>query len=209
MNLIFYFLAIILSQTVSLADIWNLPSPLSDSNVNIRFEVDSTWHLIKGKTKNVQGKAWLSDPKDFKSINIDISIPVNSFDTNDESRDEEMREIMHSEKFPLVQFQMHSPVDIYNPKEVAASQEPLSFPCQGNLSISGVTKLVPLIATISKAENDYIISGSTTIKWSDFSIEDPSILIAKLHPDVLINFSLSLPQQKTQATNEGNNHAAG
>jgi hypothetical protein len=45
---------------------------------------------------------------------------------------------------------------------------------------------------ITKQEAEYQIKAVTTIKWQDFNIEDPSILIAKLDQLVKIKVLITL-----------------
>lgn len=193
---------IFLFQSIVFAETWNLPSDINDTNTKVNFEVDSTWHFIEGDTKKVSGKIWLEDPRDYSSVRASINLPVAEFNTDGESRDERMREVMHAESYPEVSYSISKLNGLCDPKGL---KEGLScdFITEGSLMISGVTKPVSFPSKVTREQNAYTISGSTTIQWADFNIEDPSILVAKLDPDAKIKFSITIPDAQT-SKEEGN-----
>lgn len=178
------------------ADYWNLPQDVTPANASIKFEVDSTWHLIEGKAKNFSGKFWLADQKDPQSVKGNIRLPVSGLDTDSESRDEEMRTVMNEALHPYVEFTF---LELEAP-----GCDPLTLseasPCRarssGDLKINGVTKRVTLETSIARRDLSYQVSGTTVIRWADFKVEDPSILIAKLHDEVKIQITVSLAHEK-------------
>ena len=56
-----------------------------------------------------------------------------------------------------------------------------------------VSKEVDLPVEIIKERDFYIIKGALPIQWADYNIEDPSILIAKLDPIVIISYQTKVP----------------
>ena len=173
-----------------------MPISLNAQNTEISFLLDTTWHTVHGKIKTIQGEASLRDPKDFKSVTINASFSVSDFDTDNEDRDEEMRACMQSDRFPLVSFELTTAENLCNPSSVTP-ETPCSFMGKGSITIRDVTKAIDLPAQV-KVQDDqtYIVEGDTTIEWPDFGVEDPSILIAKVHSKVSIHFSLTLSNQK-------------
>jgi len=173
------------------ADTWNLPATLGPSDITISFEVDSTWHTVHGKTTSTQGKAWLSNPKDFKSVQADISVPVLTFETANSRRDKRLREVMAADEFSNVKFKLSKATGICSPDKVV-TEIPCAFKIFGDLTIRGKTKSIESKANIEKINNDFIISGSFLTDWADYGVEDPSILIAKLEPTVSITYKIIL-----------------
>ena len=53
---------------------WNLPVELTDKNTTVKFEVDSTWHMVHGTTAHISGNAKLLKPEDPSSVNVNLSI---------------------------------------------------------------------------------------------------------------------------------------
>lgn len=170
---------------------WNLPCALNDSNSKITFEVDSTWHMVHGKTNGLRGKAWLLDPNDPKSIRAELSLPVASFDTDSKSRNERLQEVMASEHFPEVKFNLTSVTDICDPDSLADhGQCPAHL--VGDLIIRDHSKPVDVLATVTKTGDAFSIDGKLPFQWEEFGVEDPSILVARVDKTVEASFRLNL-----------------
>ena len=169
---------------------WNLPIELNDSNTNVKFEVDSTLHLISGISKHISGKAWLKDDKKPSSIKAEISFPIKFFNTGNESRDSKMRKVMNAARYPNVKFSIQSTSDICLPSSLENKR------CEakliGNLSIRGISKQISIPILIKKSLKGYDVHGKTSFKWADFGIEDPSTFLAKLYEDVTVSFKCTL-----------------
>jgi polyisoprenoid-binding protein YceI len=176
-----------LTPLTSRAETWQLPTELNDSNTSITFEVDSTFHTVHGSTKNISGSAKLLDKKDPLSIRVDITVPVSPFNTSSESRDERLREVMAADSFPVITFTATRLSSNCTPDKVTTTQ-----PCKGEMSglltIRDVAKPVQLPTEISRTEESYTIKGQLPLTWSEYHVEDPSILIARLDPTVTISY---------------------
>ena len=173
-------------------DVWFLPTELSDQNTKVRFEVDSTWHLVEGSTKDLKGKAKLTNLNDPQSVQIEISLPVDQFDTDNSSRDKKLKEVMHAAEYPLVQFKGNGLRNGCTPQAVIKTGTCDDI-MAGQLMISGKMKVVDLPILISYSEgNEFHVSGKLPIKWAEYGVEDPSILIARVKPIVTIFFDLTL-----------------
>ena len=119
-------------------------------------------------------------------------MPVAAFDTDNESRDEKLKTVMHTERIPNVIFEfLRSTPTLCDPKTLVNSQS-CTFEVSGDLTINGVTRKVIVPSEVTSIHSSYKISGTTSIRWTDFDVGDPSILIAKLYDDVKINFSVKL-----------------
>lgn len=176
---------------------WYLPLEINDLNTQVRFEVDSTWHLVKGSTGNVSGEAHLADENDPRSISASLSIPVASFDTDNSSRDEELRGVMFAEKYPAVVFSATKLKGDCTPALVLRDGK-----CEdsliGELQIAAKKESIELPITILRTEGDrFRVEGKFPLRWADYGVEDPSIFIARLKPVVTIFFSVDLaPSQQ-------------
>lgn len=171
---------------------WDLPQPISDSNTKITFEVDSTWHLIKGETAGIAGRVWLANPRDELSIRARFDLPVARFDTDGEMRDERMREVMDSEHAPYVSLSLDSLRPSCDPASFSASQScPVELAVK--LTIRGTERPMTLHGTLQKHGSDVVLAGESRFSWLDFGVEDPSILVAKLDPEVAVTYSVTIP----------------
>jgi hypothetical protein len=175
---------------------WHLPVHISDSLVSVSFEVDSTWHLIKGTTAGVTGDVWLADPNDSHSVRARIIFPIVKFQTGDESRDIRMREVLHADRFPAVTLSILDIGKGCNPL-LLNENTPCHTILNAELQISGNLGRTTIPATVTSTPTDYSISGQTSLRWREYGVEDPSILVAHLDPTVSVHFAIKLPAEKT------------
>ena len=182
-------IGVIFFSSIVQADSWNLPSGLDDQNTTISFEVDTTWHTVNGTTKGITGKAHLNDHNDPNSVNAEIVLPIAKFDTDSESRDEELRESMHAEVHPDVRFDVTSLKGSCTPL-IVTEENPCKTIVVGTLLINGLSDQLEIPALIEKVVDDYKITGKITFNWLKFGIDDPSILVAKVDPEVTVSFTL-------------------
>lgn len=177
---------------------FDLPQDISEINTQVNFEVDSTWHLVKGKIKQIKGKVWLENQQDYLSVKADIIFPVASFDTDNSMRDSKMREILGETKFPEAKFQLNSlKTDCI--LENLKDQQECSGKISGVLTIRGKSLLVEFPANASLSNNNYEIKGSLTLLWRDYGIEDPSIpIVATLDDEVKVNFKTKIKKAESQ-----------
>lgn len=177
------------------AESWALPAEVNDTNTTVSFEVDSTFHKVVGTTSGLSGSIVQSDPHDPLSIHVDMSIPVSSFDTDWDARDEKLAAVMGATLFREVRFsstKLHEnchPIRLRSAGHCAGTLE-------GTLTIRDVSKQVALPIEIVRHGEKDIISGRLTIDWAEYHVEDPSILIAKLDPSVTILYSTQIPLRK-------------
>ncbi|MFN8392352.1 MAG: YceI family protein [Bdellovibrionota bacterium] len=177
--------ALLCSSSAAFAADWGLPLELSDKNTKIRFEIDSTWHRVRGTTTGITGKIVLADPADPSTVRGEVHAPVARFDTDNSSRDKTMREVMAAETYPDVKFAL-SGIEIgCTPSSLAAGQA-CSATLRGDLTIRGQTKPWEIPATLSLLGNRYELRGTGRLRWSDFGVEDPSIFVARLSKDVTV-----------------------
>jgi polyisoprenoid-binding protein YceI len=179
----------------AIADTWNLPTPLNDSNTKVSFVVDSTWHTINGTTKNVNGSIALKDKNDPLSIMVDLKIQVKTFDTDWDSRDGELQECMASETYPVVSFTSQRLSETCKPTLIDVTGK-CAGTLTGILTMRDVSKEVALPVSITKGQDSYLISGALPVPWAEYNIEDPSILIAKLDPMVTISYETRVPLKR-------------
>lgn len=179
------------------AEAWNLPLTLDDNNTHISFEVDSTWHLIHGKTSGVKGNVLAKDPGDPKSIHGEIRVPVVSFDTDSPRRDTRLREVMGADTFSEVVYKLSSVETNCSPNSTEGlapenpgpenHEEECALSLHGTLTIRDKTLPWDIHASLLTDSGGFTLKGKGTVRWADFGVDDPSIFIAKLRPDVLIS----------------------
>ena len=173
---------------------YQLPIEINDHNATIRFEVDTTWHMVHGTTSKITGKVWQTDSKDPASISAAVRVPVSAFDTQSNSRDEKLREIMSAETFSDVVLAVES----LGKECVTANVFPCTSNAEATITIRDVSKKLSLPLTITRQDATFKVTGSTSLQWADFGIEDPSIfLVAKVQPTVAISYELTIPARQS------------
>jgi polyisoprenoid-binding protein YceI len=171
---------------------WRLPLEISDATATVSFEVDSTWHLVKGTTSLIRGRVWLADPVDFLSLRANVILPVDQFATDWESRDEKMKKVMHSIEHPEVTFQLHGVTD--ETTRCPVEDRECVYTGSGSLTISGHTENVKFPVRVRPNTDAYEVNIELDLRWGDFGVEDPSILLATLDPVVRVLARLTVPK---------------
>ncbi|MCB0339139.1 MAG: YceI family protein, partial [Bdellovibrionales bacterium] len=170
---------------------WYLPSGLTDSNTTVEFNVDSTWHMVEGKTAGVEGSAKLADNSDPRTLVVEVKLPVAKFDTDSSKRDREMRDVMAEKEFPFVSFESTSPLAQCVPAIVLRDGSCEDI-LKGVLQIRDVKKDILIPIVISNIGDSFEVTGAIPVKWAEFGVEDPSIFIARLDSTVNVNFKVVL-----------------
>jgi polyisoprenoid-binding protein YceI len=173
---------------------WQLPLELSKENTSVTFKVDTTWHMVEGKVADVVGKVWQEDPRDNGTVHASVKLAVKDFDTGNVNRDKKLRSVMHAAVHPQVIFEMDhvSGLCTFEELERLASKT-CSGAGHGFIEISSARRPVILDMTIVRKDTSYLITGHTFLKWSDFGVEDPSILVAYVNEAVNIEVEVAIP----------------
>ena len=189
---VFFLLCIFLRINIGFTEekIWNLPINISKENTEISFIIESTWHDVIGKLNNLTGKVYLKELNNFRSVAGEVAFNVVDMDTENSSRDEKMRKVMDVSQFPSVIFKLDDVKDLNEPSAISNDSQNITI--NGSMTIKGVTKKLSILSSIKKINSNFLIESSFIINWKEFGVEDPSILIAKVYPDVKINVKLKL-----------------
>jgi polyisoprenoid-binding protein YceI len=170
---------------------WNLPATLTTKNTNITFEVDSTWHTVHGKVKQLEGVAKSFQPSDPSAVQVVVSFPVTAMDTDNSSRDEKLYSIMASDQHPKVVFEASRLDGGCSPLSLG-EREVCKGVLNGHLSIRGVKKSLQLPVEIARSTKGFKVVGKVTFNWLEYGVEDPSFILAKVDPMVTVRVKVSL-----------------
>ncbi len=180
------FLFLMLIPFEGRCDVLGFPIVLDDKNTTITFEVDSTWHLVHGNTSGVNGRLSLANPNDPSSVQGTISLPVDRFDTDSSRRDARMREVMGSNQFPDVKFSISS-AEMNCDWSRWREENICPIRIHGMLSIRDQSRAWLLSGKLSLTHGEYSLDATGKLSWPDFGVTDPSILVARLNPEVAIS----------------------
>ncbi|MEZ4754171.1 MAG: YceI family protein [Bdellovibrionota bacterium] len=193
-KIILLFLILLLTRASASAENspakWYLPSLIDDQNTKINFILDSTWHTVHGSVSGVSGLVELKDPNNPLSVLVSLELPVEKMDTDNSSRDKKMMRVMSQEVYSTVTFKAEG-LKSCTPSLVLKNKV-CDDSMHGNLKIRDVEKKVELPIKITAENNSFKISGSLSISWAEFGVEDPSILIASVDEIVTIEFEVNI-----------------
>ncbi len=173
---------IVLSATIAQAA---LTLPLDPDHTSARFSVSHlTLTKVSGQIPVVKSEIVLD--KDNVPTEIDATLDATKIDTQDESRDKDLR----SEKwFDTAQY----PTITYRSTKITRTSD-TTFAVVGNLTMHGVTKAVPLTATYNGTAKGpdghmhYGYSATGKLERDDFDIgKAPAAIVGN---DIALNFEV-------------------
>jgi polyisoprenoid-binding protein YceI len=165
------------------------PLTLSAEQITTKFQVDSTWHLIKGVIKEASGVL----SRESNGYRLVATFPLSSFDTEMTSRDEKLRTVMHQDLFPNATIDFTVSGDTC-PIATLSINDKCSVEAQGKITIAGKTLDLRIPVDVERDSQAILrIHAQTVLQWRAFGIDDPSILVAKLYEDVTVDFFVKVP----------------
>lgn len=172
----------------------NFPLIINDENSKVNFEVDSTWHTVHGKTSKISGELFLENKEDISTLKGQVSIPVKSFNTDNSSRDKKLLKIMAADKFPVVTLNIHNIENLCEPSKIlnGVVGQSCSGSINAELKIRDITQKVRFPIKLERTDYGSYLYAEYLLDWASYGVEDPSILIAKVAPEVKILIELQL-----------------
>ena len=121
---------------------------------------------------------------------VHVTIPVRSLKSGKKRMDEVMHEAMKQPEFPKIEYQLKE-MTLKSADHTAGT--PFQFDTKGELTLAGVTRTNAMTVDIEVVEKGKLkVTGTTTVKMTDFGIKPPSPAIAlgliKTADDVKITF---------------------
>ncbi len=105
------------------------------------------------------------------AVNGKVVIDAASFDSGIGKRDEHIREILDTGKFPAIEFAVTS-CEPLTPGDPSSYSGPKTV--RGNLTVRGVTKEVSFPATVKADGESFVVDGAVEVKYTDFGIQPPT-----------------------------------
>lgn len=161
------------------------------SRSTVGFDGESTLHDFTGKTHAVAGEL-RCDPRSPEFLGAGtFTAEAKTFDTDNDSRDEEMRDVLDVEKHRQVVFRLDrvaGSLDGGRGKLVA----------HGRFTIKGVERAVDVALEVAPlADGALHVKGDAKIKLSSFGVEPPSFLFVSVEDKMRLWLDLVLaPKQE-------------
>ncbi|MDZ4728084.1 MAG: YceI family protein [Leptospira sp.] len=151
----------------------------------ITFNVDHATKYVTGICSDItvdEVKIQQNGRKYNLKSPFQISVPVVKITSGDDGRDDHIKEILGYPEFPLVQIKVES---------VQLTEG--SYTIKGKLTIHGRTKDFSSNAIVSEVEANVIsIEGKVIAKFSEYELENPSLLFMKAKDDIQINYAFQI-----------------
>jgi hypothetical protein len=183
------FLITLLISAVQLQSFGQTYRQTGDSYITVAGT--STLHAWTMTSKDAQYQATFENvadgtPGQLKTLTL--TIPSQSLKSEHSAMDKNAYSSLKTDKYKNITFSV-----------TAASVEKNQVKCTGNLTITGVTKLINLDATCQvKPDMSMRCTGSKSFKMSDFQVEPPTFMFGtvKTGDDITISFNAELTQVK-------------
>ena len=167
-----------------------VPLPRLDvdpSRSEVRFLLDTTWHMVEGHAKDVSGTITSDGGDPFVDARVTIEVNPATMKTGIDRRDKTMREVMAVQQHPTIKFVSTAPPEVVSINRLpngAVKEASLSFP--GDLTIRGVTHPITLPVMVYRQEEGYRVNGDIVVSLSEYKIPDPSIFVNKVQDKVTV-----------------------
>ena len=135
-------------------------------------------HKWEGSTSDVQGVVLFNEVKNQYECNI--SIPLSTFSSGNDSRDSNMLIYCKAFDFPNISFQSTS---------IKVKKSRLEI--EGKIEFAGEEKEIITNAKLNRLDNNlFAIDGELDILLSEFKVERPSLLFVEIEDLVNIKYSI-------------------
>ncbi|WKK61522.1 YceI family protein [Corynebacterium sp. P3-F1] len=143
-----------------------------------------------GSTQDVEGKMTIeSGALTAGEVTVDMSNIVTDKDVRDENV---RRKILHTEKYPEAKFVLTEPADVSQlPEDGTVGAVTLT----GDLTIHGETNQITQEFNALRTGDTVVVHADVPIKRSDYKVETPEFVAAKIAEDGELNIRLRLEKE--------------
>ena len=135
-------------------------------------------HNWTGVSKEIKG-SFIFDKDNPTASNVDLFVPVFSFDSKNSNRDSNMLDVIEDYFYPTVSF---------TSSEI--TKEDNGYSITGILFFHGVQKEITIPVNFILDDKKIIVDADFSVSLSDYKIKRPSLLTIKMKDDIEIKFFL-------------------
>lgn len=144
----------------------------------ITYSMHHILHSWDGVSKDVNSII-VTDVKRSEISQVAVSVKVLSFDSKNANRDSHMMEATEAIKYPTISFSGNS-----------IRQDGDTLQASGTLTFHGVSKPITIKAEKKIINKKTEITGSFSIKMTDFDIDPPSLMGVATDDDIKLSFDM-------------------
>ena len=157
-----------------------------DTSGSLKFDMEASLHDVPGQAKSFTTELLLDEKVTGKVV-----VQTKSMTTGIGVRDTRMYEYcLETDKYPTIEFKVRG---ITGDTEGFHSEGGTGkVDLHGTLMVRSTQRDVTIPATYTWIEEGLYLEGKKDIKWTDFGVPDPSIVISKLDPKMAVRFEMTL-----------------
>ena len=135
-------------------------------------------HNWTGVSKEIKG-SFIFDKDNPTASNVDIFVPVFSFDSKNSNRDSNMLDVIEDYFYPTVSFTSSGIIKQQN-----------QYYIKGLLFFHGIKKEITIPVNFTLDDKKIKVDADFSISLTDYKIKRPSLLTIKMKDDIAIKFFL-------------------
>jgi polyisoprenoid-binding protein YceI len=157
------------------------PTIPSKPSSTVGYTLVHPLHTVQGISNQVSSQLMLSE-NGIQIKRVNVSIPVQSFDSGNRRRDRDMLKVTEADRYPEVTFVSSDIVEQNGALAVT-----------GQLSFHGVTREIKFTAQQVRQGEELVVEGGFVISLEEYNIERPSIFTMKVKDDLQVSFRMVYP----------------
>ena len=156
---------------------------------DLTFDLAASLHEIDGEASSFTGELDIG----ADSPTGEIVIQASQVTTGLSVRDDRMHDFcLGTEQFPTIELRIGATTG--DVRGLNSGRGSGSIELRGQLTIRSTSRDVVLPVSYSWEGDEVRIVGSHQLKWTDYGVPDPSILISTLYPEVNIQLNVLLSE---------------
>lgn len=159
-----------------------------DTAGSVNFDMVASLHPVKGQAKSFTAELFLTPQPTGKVV-----FQARQLTTGLGVRDNRMYNYcLDADRYPTVEFTIRGAAgDVEGLRSRKGSG---SLLLKGALKVRSTERDIEVPATYTWTAGQLKLVGSQEIKWTDYGVPDPSIVISRLYPEVAVQFDLQLKE---------------
>lgn len=156
----------------------------------VYFSVTTSKETVNFVNNAVSGQ-WQLDVNDLAQSTATGTIDMNAVDSSNAQRDEHIKSADYFDiaQYPNATFQASSFEGLPTNWTEGATYE---FTMTGTLNVRGIDKEVAFASTAMYQDGQLLLSGSTTVTFDDFGLENPHSVVLTTENDIEVRLELVL-----------------
>ena len=157
-----------------------------DTSGFLKFDMEASLHAVPGTAKSFTTEINLAE-----SITGKIVVQAKGMTTGIRVRDTRMYEYcLDADKYPTIEFEVRGATG--DTEGMLSEGGSGTVNLHGSLKVRSTQREVVIPITYTWTEEGLHLAGNKELKWTDFGVPDPSIVISTLYPKVAVSFDMSL-----------------